>query len=507
MGRYPMNAPVELYACLLAREFPAQALSRLRLELREKAFVVIEGEPPLETVCSLNSKARRMGVTRGMTKIELDVFPSVVVLSRSLKEETATKAALLECAGAFSPRIEERSNHHSFVCVIDIAGTEKLLGPPRILTQNLLQRVKALGISASATVSGNFFAADCLARGTSRLHAAIIPHGQESAALTALPLSVLNLSEEDAETFTSWGIHTLGMLAALPERELIARMGQEGKRLRQLALGERPHLFVPIESEFQLQEQMELESPVEILDSLLFVVDVMLQQLITRATTRVLALASVTIALSLEGGTSHMRTVRPALPSNDRQLWIKLIHLDLKAHPYFAAILSLSITAEPGSTSKVQLGLFSPQLPEPDRLDVTLARIRAIVGDEYVGSPVLKDTHQPTAFRMEPFTISSTASVDDTVRTTSVMRQLRPAERVSVTLSNQRPTSFSFRYRRYDVEHAYGPWVADGEWWNPMLWEIEQWDLIARSNDGLLLCCCLVCNVSQGIYQMVALYD
>lgn len=502
-----MSAPVELYACLFAKEFPAQALLRLRPELQEKAVVVIEGEPPLQKVCSLNLKARRMGVTRGMSKVELDVFSSLVVLPRSLKEEAATKAALLECAGTFSPRVEDRSDNHSFMSVIDIAGTEKLLGPPGILTQTLLQRVKAIGISASATVSSNFFAAECLARSTSRSKVAIIPHRQEGTALTSLPLSVLNLSEEDAETFTSWGIHTLGMLAALPERELVARMGQEGKRLRQLALGEHPHLFVPIEPEFYLKEQMELESPVEILDSLMFVVDVMLQQLITRATARVLALASVTINLYLEGGATHTRTVRPALPSNDRQLWIKLIYLDLKAHPYLAAILSLSIAAEPGSTSKVQLGLFSPQLPAPDRLDVTLARIRGIVGDEYVGSPVLKDTHQPDAFRMEPFTISSPASVDDTTRTTSVIRQLRPAERVSVTLCDQRPTSFSFRYKRYDVEHAYGPWMAGGEWWNPLLWQLEQWDLIARSNDGLRLCCCLVRNVSLGIYQMVALYD
>jgi protein ImuB len=502
-----MSTPLELYACLFAREFPAQALLRLRPELEEKAFAVIEGETPLQTVCSFNSKARRIGVTRGMTKVELDVFPSVVVLPRSPKEETATKAVLLECAGTFSPRIEDCSDHHSFVCLIDITGTEKLLGPPSALTQSLLQRVKALGISASATVSRNFFAADCLARGTARPDVTIIPHGQESTALASLPLSVLELSAEDAETFTSWGIYTLGMLATLPERELIARMGQEGKRVRQLARGELPHFFVPIEPEFLLQEQMELDSPVELLDSLLFVVGIMLQQLITRATARVLALATVTITLFLDGGSPHTRNVRPALPSNDKQLWIKLLHLDLEAHPPSAPILSLALTAQPGSTSKVQLGLFSPQLPEPARLDVTLARIRAIVGDECVGSPALKDTHQQDAFRMEPFMVSSTASANDTTRTTSVMRQLRPAENVSVTLCNQQPTGFSFRHKRYDVEHAYGPWTAGGEWWNPMLWELEQWDLIARSKDGSLLCCCLVRDISQNVYQMVALYD
>jgi protein ImuB len=127
-----------------------------------------------------------MGIARGMTKVELDMFPSVVVLPRSVKEEIAAKAALLECAGAFSPRIEDRSDHHSFMCVVDIAGTEKLLGPPRVLTQNLLQCVKALGISACATGSSNFFAAECLAQGTTWPNVPIIPHGQESTALAPL---------------------------------------------------------------------------------------------------------------------------------------------------------------------------------------------------------------------------------------------------------------------------------------------------------------------------------
>jgi protein ImuB len=59
----------------------------------------------------------------------------------------------------------------------------------------------------------------------------------------------------------------LGNLAALPEKELIARMGQDGKRLRQLARGKHPHLFQPVEPLFTLDEQMELDAPVDLLDS------------------------------------------------------------------------------------------------------------------------------------------------------------------------------------------------------------------------------------------------
>jgi protein ImuB len=53
MGRFQMTKSAELYACLYAREFPAQALLRLRSELRDQPCVVMEGAPPLEQVCSL----------------------------------------------------------------------------------------------------------------------------------------------------------------------------------------------------------------------------------------------------------------------------------------------------------------------------------------------------------------------------------------------------------------------------------------------------------------------
>jgi protein ImuB len=286
-------------------------------------------------------------------------------------------------------------------------------------------------------------------------------------------------------------------------------MGQGGKCLRQLARGEMPHLFQPVEPEFLLQEKMELESPVEMLDSLMLVVNVMLKQLILRAAARVLALASVMIKLTLEGGITHSRTVRPALPTTDRQTWIKLLHLDLEVHPPQAAILAIALDAEPGSSSKVQLGLFSPQLPEPSRLDVTLARIRALVGEGNVGRPVLEDTNQADGFRIEPFRIPTTTQSAERIcePLPPVMRMLRPAEAAFVTLQNQRPKSFRFRGGYYRVESAYGPWLASGEWWNSTIWGREQWDLVARSQNGQLLCCCVVREQVQNDWRMVAVYD
>ncbi len=57
-------------------------------------------------------------------------------------------------------------------------------------------------------------------------------------------------------------------------RERTTRQNGAGKRLCQLARGELPHLFQPVEPVFRLEEHMELDPPVEDREALLFVVNV-----------------------------------------------------------------------------------------------------------------------------------------------------------------------------------------------------------------------------------------
>jgi protein ImuB len=503
-----------LYACLYAREFPAQAMLRLRPEMRSQPVAILQGDPPRQEVCSRNTRAAALGVEAGLTRAELEVFPTVARLPRSLTEEASARAALLQAAGQFSPRVEDRSLTEKadtyFCCILDIAGAEKLFGPPEMLGQQLIHNVRALSIQTSLVVSANLHAALCLARRLP-IRIAVIPPGEEAKLLAPLPLPVLNLTSEHAETFARWGISSLGALAALPEKELIARLGQEGRRLRQLARGDAPHLLVPTDAPFTLEERMELDAPVELLDSLLFVLGVLLDQLITRATAQILALASVTVTLRLEGGSTHTRTVRPALPNNDRRLWLRLLHLDLQAHQPSAATLSVTLAAEPGSTSKVQQGLFSPQLPEPNRLDITLARIRSLVGDARVGSAVLEDTHRPDSFRMTPFAIPSTATAVTTpepqMQACTARRRLRPPEPITVTLQQRQPASFYFRNKRYTVERAWGPWFFSGNWWGIECWSMEKWDLVARAPGNSILSCAIARHPMREEWRIEELYD
>ncbi len=75
-NRPSMTLP-PLYACLYVREFPAQAMLRLRPNLKNIPVVILEGTPPRQTICSCNARARDIGIETGLTRAELDVFPGV----------------------------------------------------------------------------------------------------------------------------------------------------------------------------------------------------------------------------------------------------------------------------------------------------------------------------------------------------------------------------------------------------------------------------------------------
>lgn len=497
-----------LYACVHAAEFPAQTLLRLHPELRSAPVAVLEGQPPHQTVCSTNRAARLAGAVIGMTKLEAETIPALRLTARSLEGEAAARAILLECAANFSPRIEDASLHAhpdtACACVLDITGTERLFGPPETLAHRLRAALNAAGFRAAIAVSANFHTARLKAAASAGI--TVIPAGEEAASLAKLPLDALNLEQDDADTFAVWGIRTLGELAALPEVDLVTRLGQRVLQFRDLARGDLPHTFQPIEPKFVLEEFCDFETHVDQADSLLFVAARMIDCLVARAAARALSLSSLTVRMAIEGGRIHERAIRPALASADRKFLLKLVQLDLAAHPPQAAVVSLTITAQAGQSSKVQLGLFAPQTPEPSRLDVTIARLKAIAGEDRVGSPVLEDTHKPGAFRMENFALGGASDDIEKSRPRMALRRMRPPVPVRVVLREFRPVAFRDRERTFEVQAAYGPWKSSGCWWQEESWDAEEWDILAAAG-GSALACLLVRDCSRNQWRLEALYD
>jgi len=84
---------------------------------------------------------------------------------------------------------------------------------------------------------------------------------------------------------------------------------------------------------------------------------------------------------------------------------LRLLLFEIEREPPQAPVVAVTISADPVKPRATQTGLFIPLAPEPEKLEITLARLAKLVGAENVGSPELLDTHRPDAFRVNKFRV------------------------------------------------------------------------------------------------------
>jgi protein ImuB len=503
------------FACIYVPNFPAAAAIRAEPELHAHALAILEGKPPLEKIIAVNDQATRIGITPGMTKAQAELCVDLALRPRSALQESSAHAALLDCAQSFSPCVEDAACD---TAVLDLAGMESLLGSLPEVSRALHKRAAVLGLAVNVAVASNPDAAMLAARGLcgagtlARVGVTVIPTGKEAEQLGGLPVEVLfaDQLEEDSkktaarllETLDRWGIRNLRGLAALPQVSLSERLGQEGLRLQQLARGAASRTLVPVEEPMQFEEAVELDHPIVLLEPLAFLLNRLLDQICARLAFRALSTQELRLTLELENFSARnqskinnhqfVRTLRLPLPMLDAKVFLKLLQLDLNAHPPGAPIMKIHLAAEPARPRSAQAGLFLPPSPEPEKLELTLARIAGMVGDNKVGALELLDTHHPEGFRMQRFVAEPSRNnprgkAADTAEKQSpitALRRFRPALRASVTLENGQPVHLVCPKKEVQgsVLWRAGPWRSSGDWWEREAWSRDEWDLAVRNN-------------------------
>jgi protein ImuB len=387
---------------------------------------------------------------------------------------------LTALAFEFSPTVEQTAPD---TVTLDAAGLERLFGLPQDVAAAITRRASETGAKANLALADNPDAAICAARGYRGV--SILPRGDEGKFLGSLPLTLLAPSPELLETLERWGIRRFQELAALPPLGIAERLGPEGLRLRELARGEAERKLLPLEDASRFEETIELDYPVELLEPLAFLMARLINGLSTRLAARALATDELRLRLKLEDRTMHERTLRLPVPSLDTKAFLKLLQLDLEAHPPKAPVVEVWMGVNPVKPQAAQGGLFVLAAPEPVRLELTLARIQAVVGEGRVGTPELVDTHRPEAFRM--------VSVGQTSRSALgrpgglphlAFRIYRPALVARVELASGQPNFVVAEGIRGRVIEMAGPWRTSGDWWTADPWSRDEWD-VALSNGVL----------------------
>ncbi len=576
------------FAAIYVPDFPVEAIVRAEPSLRERAVVVTEGTPPLVKVIAVNENASEIGVEPGMTKLEAEELLAAAFAEhgsetratqasqtqpgcmrhRSAQSETAAHAALLDCACGFSPRVEDTA---ADTIIVDIAGLERVFGPATKIARDIARRCSEVGLEANVAVASNPDAAMHAARGFAGV--TVLEAGREAERLGGLPVDVLApecaaraanagsqgeerlpTHTEIIETLDRWGVRNLRALAALPEVAIAERLGQLGLQLQKLARGATSRPLVPAEPPLVFEEAMELEYPVYLLEPLAFMLNRMLEQLCARLSARALATTELRLMLELDsngedrvigrsddraneddheiarsGNHQITRCLRLPVAMLDARVFLKLLQLELQSHPPGAPVVKVWLSAEPAEPRRTQNGLFQPQAPEPEKLELTLARIKRVVEkgsgqgsvgseqdgnpalatvgatQERVGSPELLDTHRPDAFRMQKFVAPGptsdvrkkadatdsphTADVNvGSARAISALRVFRPALSAVVMVRDGQPARIASAEKptlRGDVIWCAGPWRTSGEWWSEQVWSREEWDIAVHNEEGV----------------------
>ncbi len=512
------------FASIHAPNFMVQAVTRGENHPHKTAIALVDGTPPLTTVVAANETAARAGIQLGMAKLQAELF-GVEIRPRSRAQEKTAHAALLDLGWSISPRIEDQAPG---TIITDVSGLTSLFGDHKNIANEIAQRASNLGLYVHVAIAANPAAALHAARGFPGI--TLIPAGEEEKCLSTLPIHALSPSPEALETLDRWGIRTCQALAALPVLELSERLGQEGVHLRELARGATERSIVLAEPEEHTEEEMELEDAVEDLEPLSFLLGRLLDQMCARLQTRSLAASAIRLKFDLGDlfekpdldathgeiklratpisasadrkakGKPYKKILQLPVPMRDSKMLLKLLRLQLQSDPPAGSIVKISLAADTARPRTTQGGLFVPSSPNPEKLELTVARLAKLVGNANIGSPELVDTHHPGEFRMNRFV----PELDDSkkcARTKTAQRKpvsgdvsspnrrlpfsrpatgyriFRPNVPARVEVNEGCPTKVFFRGLYGRVVAASGPWRTSGDWWRENSWHQDEWDL------------------------------
>ena len=249
-----------------------------------------------------------------------------------------------------------------------------------------------------------------------------------------------------------------------------------------------------------------MDHPIEVLEPLLFLFGRALGDLCGRLRSQSQAARLLDIRLVLEGMPEYRCRLEFPIPLDESHAMLKLLQLHLERHSPGAAVVGFHLRVEPVDPRRVQGGLFLPPTPQPDQLQVTLARIAALVGEENVGTPELLNSYRPDAFRFGALDLRPFEPEPDDPRRRILrlsLRLFRPALTAQVRLAARAPKQVLAAGVRGRVIERSGPWETSGEWWAPTAWAAEEWDVAL--DDGALYR--LACERPANTRFVVGVYD
>ena len=323
------------------------------------------------------------------------------IVSENVKRD---KAALLSVAHQFSYSIELLDDGILF----DVSGLQNLIGDSDKISQKILDELKNNSVSGSIAVADTTDAATLLARGDassspkskiqnpkSRSHVASPDNFQQ------LSLDNLLIENDTLNVFHNLGIKNIRDLQQVPKDELINRYGQQFKQIIDIIEQKGTRLLTPNIKENQVSWNYQLDFPVDDFEQLIFVLNHGLDKLLNETARYGFSTEQLDLSFKLQNRTERSYEIKTSFPTLDKTFWLKLINLRISLAPPESEIVAMHVTSHFTPPRPGQRGLYAVSRPDPERLLLTVNKLKKLVGEENVGVPVLLDQRIERAFALD----------------------------------------------------------------------------------------------------------
>jgi hypothetical protein len=380
-----------------------------------------------------------------------------------------SKKDLVAVAQAFAYNIELLDD----AVLFDLTGTENLFGDAAQTAEKIYDELKKKNLSGNVSIASN--AASALLYARNQKGVSIVGDTKSN-----LPLDTLGIDPDTLAVFHVLGLKTTDDLSQISEDELVARYGLEFRDAIDLAKNCRNYILTPNLKENKVAWATTHDFTVANFERLVFILTNGLGKVLDQTAYFGFSTERLEIELGLDDKTTKFYEIKLSFPTLDKKFWLTIINLRIADDAPEAEIVSVRLVSHFSPPRSVQRGLFSSTKPEPESLQLTVDKIKNLLGKENVGVPVLLDRRLPKPFALEagrlPFGAESLEIKDP--KPVLSLNYFNPPLPADVTANKGRLLYLRTRRFAGRVKEYGGFWKGFSGWWNPLLrWQTREWDV------------------------------
>ncbi len=287
-----------------------------RPELRGKP-VVVGGRPDQRGVVTAASyEARKYGIQSAMPlRTAGRLCPHAIFLDGHHAKYTEWSDRVASILTNFSPVVEMVSIDEAY---LDLAGTERLYGPPFAAADKLLRTItKKTGLPCSGGLASTRLVAKVASDQGKPRGLVWVPPGSEMQFLAPLPVrKIPGIGKVTERALRALGIETVDQIAALPQEKLEKIFGQWGTALYRKARGGDSYEFVVDAEPKSISHNHTFGEDTDDLSVMTTVLSHLSQKACKRVREAGLAARTLTLTIRYAGFDTHTRSKTLGEPSS-----------------------------------------------------------------------------------------------------------------------------------------------------------------------------------------------